>query len=153
MVATEPTTSARSDAPTEANKAIVRRLIEAINTRDLSALDEVIAPEFIHRNPADPTLPRGPEAFRQLMAAWYPAFPEGRETVEDQIAEGDKVVTRWSFCGRHDGTLFGVEPTGKTVTFSGIFIDRLKGGKIVEHWDEADILGLMEQLTPSDSRV
>ncbi len=84
------------------------------------------------------------------MATWIPAFPEGRETVEDQIAAGDKVVTWWSFQGTHGGPLFGIEPTGKTVTFTGIFIDRLKDGKIVEHWDEADILGLLEQLKLGD---
>ena len=85
------------------------------------------------------------------MATWLPAFPDGRETVEDQIAEGDKVVTRWSFRGTHNGVLFGIEPTGKNVTLTGIFIDRIEDGKIVEHWDEADILGLMEQLNPSDT--
>ena len=66
--------------------------------------------------------------------------------MEDQIAEGDTVVTRWSFRGTHRGELFGIAPTGKAVTMSGIFIDRIADGQVVEHWDEADILGLMEQL-------
>ena len=61
-------------------------------------------------------------------------------------SEGDKVVTRWTFQGTHQGELFGIPPTGRAVTMSGIFIDRIAGGQVIEHWDEADILGLKEQL-------
>lgn len=139
-------TEAGVRATTEANKAVVRHLFEMINSGDLGALDTIISPEFIHRNPADPDLPRGPEAFRHMMMTWMPAFPDGQDRIEDQIAEGDTVVTRWTFMGKHRGEFAGVAPTGKEVSFSGIFIDRLEDGKIVEHWDEADILGLMQQL-------
>ncbi len=131
---------------TQENKEVVRRLHDELNRKNLAALDGLIAPTFVHRNPADPSMAKGPAGMRALYEKWLAAFPDGEQRVEDQIAEGDKVVTRWSFRGTHKGELFGVAPTGKTVEFTGIFIDRVADGKLVEHWDEADIMGVMEQL-------
>ena len=131
---------------TQENKAVVQRLHDALNRKDLAALDDLIAPTFVHRNPADPNMPPGPAGMRRLYETWLAAFPDGQQTVEDQIAEDDKVVTRWSFRGTHQGELFGMAPTGKRVEFTGIFINRVADGKLVEHWDEADILGVREQL-------
>jgi steroid delta-isomerase-like uncharacterized protein len=128
------------------NKALVRRLIDAMNAGDGAALDRLVAPAFVHRNPADPQMPPGPAGMRQMGERWRRAFPDGHDRVEDQIAEGDKVVTRWTFRGTHQGEVFGIPPTGRAVTMSGIFIDRIAGGQVVEHWDEADVLGLKEQL-------
>lgn len=136
-------------ATTHDNKALVRRAMEALDRGDDSVLEEVFAPDFVHRNPADPDMPRGPEGMRQMMARWRTAFPDAADTVEQQIAEGDLVATRWTFRGTHRGELFGVAPTGKQVAMGGIFIDRIKNGQIAEHWDEADIAGLMEQLRAS----
>ena len=133
-------------ATTDDNKALVRRAMAALNGGDDAVLREVYAATFVHRNPADPAMPRGPEGMRQMMARWQGAFPDGQDRVEQQLAEGDLVATRWTFRGTHRGELFGVAPTGKQVTMSGMFIDRVQDGKIVEHWDEADIAGLMEQL-------
>jgi predicted ester cyclase len=130
----------------EDSKALVRRLFDIINQGNLALLDEVIAPGSVHRNPADPNLPSGAEGWRRMEAPWQAAFPDGRSTIEDQIAEGDKVVTRWRFRGTHQGEIFGIAPTGKQIEFTGIFIDRVAGGRIVEHWDEADILGVLQQL-------
>ena len=130
----------------QANKDLVRRLVDELNKQNLNVVHEVIAPHFVHRNPADPDMATGPDGLRTLYQTWLTAFPDGQQRIEDQIAEGDKVVTRWSFRGTHRGELFGTAPTGKTVEFSGIFVDRIAGGKIVEHWDEADILGVMEQV-------
>lgn len=131
---------------TQENKAVVRRLHDELNRKNFAALDDLIAPSFVHRNPADPAMAPGSTGMRQLYEKWLAAFPDGQQRVEDQIAEGDKVVTRWSFRGTHRGELFGIKPTGKTVEFTGVFIDRIADGKLVEHWDEADILGVMEQL-------
>lgn len=131
---------------TEGNKALVRRAMAALDQGDDTVLNEVFAPDFVHRNPADPAMPHGPEGMRQMMARWRSAFPDAADAVEQQIAEGDWVATRWTFRGTHRGELFGVAPTSKAVTMGGIFIDRIREGKIVEHWDEADIAGLMEQL-------
>jgi steroid delta-isomerase-like uncharacterized protein len=135
----------------EENKTLVRRMMEAMNRGDLAALKEVIAPDFVHRNPGDPQMPAGPEGIQQLAERWLRAFPDGQEVPDDQIAEGDKVVTRWTFQGTHQGTLFGIAPTGRQVTLTGIHIDRIQNGKIVEHWDEADIAGLLQQLDASGS--
>jgi len=130
----------------EQNKLIVREFVEAMNSGDLAVLSQVVAPEFVHRNPANPQMRPGPEGMKQLIGAWRAAFPDAHEVIDDMIAEGDKVVTRWSFQGTQQGELMGIPPTGKPVGFSGIFIDRVAGGRIVEHWDEADILGVLQQL-------
>jgi predicted ester cyclase len=74
------------------------------------------------------------------------AFPDGRHTFEDVIAEGDKVVTRGMFSGTHQGEIMGILPTGKQVAFSVIHIDRVIDGKVVEHWGQGDTMGLMQQL-------
>ena len=80
------------------------------------------------------------------MVSLLAAFPDGRWTIEGQVAEGDKVATRWSFTGTHQGELMGVAPTGKRVTASGMVIDRIVEGKIVEEWEEWDALGMMQQM-------
>src|SRR5215207_4080022 len=110
---------------TQENKAVVRRLQDELNRKNYAALEELIAADFVHRNPADPNMARGPAGMRKLYETWQAAFPDGQQRVEDQIAEGDKVVTRWGFRGTHQGELFGLAPTGKTVEFGGIFIDRI----------------------------
>lgn len=74
------------------------------------------------------------------------AFPDTKMTVEQQIAEGDKVVTRWKAQGTHKGELMGIPPTGKQVTVTGISIERIVGGMIVESWEEFDQMGMMQQL-------
>ncbi|MFZ0440426.1 MAG: ester cyclase, partial [Candidatus Sulfotelmatobacter sp.] len=85
-------------------------------------------------------------AYRQFLGAVLAAFPDGRWTIEDQVAEGDKVVTRWTFVGTHEGELMGIRPTNKKVAISGIMIDRVVGGRIAEEWEEPDTLGMMQQL-------
>ncbi len=130
----------------EQNKLIVRQFVEAMNSGDLAVLSQVVAPEFVHRNPANPQMRPGPEGVKQLIGTWRAAFPDAHEVIDDMIAEGDKVVTRWSFQGTQQGELMGIPPTSKPVSFSGIFIDRVAGGRIVEHWDEADMLGVLQQL-------
>jgi predicted ester cyclase len=128
----------------EANMALVRRVIEELFTKHNVALIEEFFPDCVYRAPAVGEL-RG-EAYRQFLGAVLAAFPDGRWTVEDQVAEGDKVVTRWSFTGIHRGNLMGIAPTGNLVTNSGVMIDRIVGGKIVEEWEEYDALGMMQQL-------
>ena len=130
----------------EANKALVRRLVESMRPGSLDVVDEVVAADFVHRNPADPAMAPGPAGLKQMEQRWLAAFPDMQTTVDDQIAEGDKVVTRWTGRGTHRGEMFGIAPTGKQIEFTGIFVDRIASGKIVEHWDEADILGVLQQL-------
>jgi len=128
----------------EANKALARRVIEELFTQHNVALIDELFPDCVYRAPAVGEL-RG-EAYRQFLTSVLAAFPDGRWIVEDQVAEGDKVVTRWSFTGIHQGTLMGISPTGKHVTASGVMIDRIVGGKIAEEWEEYDAFGMMQQL-------
>jgi steroid delta-isomerase-like uncharacterized protein len=133
---------------TEENKALTRRLYEEWNKGKEAAMaftEELCAPDYVWHGPAvlgEMDL----AAMKQFLPAFFTAFPDGYVTVEDLIAEGDKVVTRYSFRATHQGEFMGVPPTGKVVTYTGIAISRLAGGKFVEDWEQADILGLMQQL-------
>ena len=128
----------------EANKAVIRRVVEeVVNKHDLSVLSELY-PDCVYRTPATGEL-RG-EAHRKFIASVLAAFPDCQETITDQVAEGDKVVTRWTFTGTHKGTFMDVPPTGKRITITGMCIDRIVNGKIVEEWEEWDALGMMHQL-------
>jgi predicted ester cyclase len=127
---------------TEANKAIMRRFVEVWNTDNVDLIDEVVA--------ADCVLPnlgvRGAEALKQGVTAFRTTFPDTHLTVEDAIAEGDKVVVRISGSGTHLAELAGIEPTGKKVTWTAIAIGRCVDGKLVEVWSNEDALGRLRQL-------
>lgn len=131
----------------EANKAIARREVEeAFSKGNLDVLEDIIAPDYVSHDPGIPEPIRGLEGVRQLVAGYRQAFPDLQVTIEDQIAEGERVVTRWSARGTHQGDLWGIAPTGKQATVTGISIERIVGGKIVEDWTNWDTLGLMQQL-------
>jgi predicted ester cyclase len=116
----------------EENKATVRRLMDEVwNQGNLDAIDESLAPDFVNHD-APPGLPSDREGFKQLAVMYKAAFPDMHLHVEDQLAEGDMVVSRWSAHGTHQGELMGIAPTGKEVTVTGIDIDRFEGGQIVE---------------------
>lgn len=137
----------------EQNKALVRRLVDGVWVkRDLNVFDAVFSEKFVDHNPmgADP----GKAAFKQVIMGFHAAFSEDHTTIEDIIAEGDKVVWRWSYRGKHTGPLMGMPPTGKHVTVSGINIDRIEGGQIVERWHQVDLAGLLKQIggTPPAGR-
>ena len=130
---------------TEEHKALVRRFEEAVwNERNPARVDEFFADNHIFRAAGSPPLDR--EGHRQMIAHFQDAFPDGRNTSEELLAEGDKVVQRWTFRGTHQGAFQGIPPTGKPVTLTGISIWRVDGGTIVESWHELDTLGLMQQL-------
>ena len=128
----------------EANKALVRRVLEEGFTKHNAAIFDELLPDCIFHSPGVGEL-RG-YAYRQFLGAVLAAFPDGRWTIEDQVAEGDKVVTRWTFNGIHRGNLMGIAPSGRLVTTSGVMIDRIVRGKIAEEWEESDTLGMMQQL-------
>jgi steroid delta-isomerase-like uncharacterized protein len=131
----------------EANKEIARREIkELLEGGDPTALDELISEDYVSYDPALPEPVRGRDGLRALAEGYRAAFGGLKVRVEDQVAEGDKVVTRWTATGSHDGELFGVAPTGKHVEVTGISIERLKDGRVVEDWTNWDALGLMRQL-------
>jgi predicted ester cyclase len=130
----------------EENKAIVRRIYdEVINGKNLEVIDELCSPDIIDHT-APPGTPKGIEGVKQSMGMFLTAFPDLHITIEDCIAEGDKVVTRYTFRGTHQGDLMGIAPTGKRVTVSGIAIDRVVDGKGLEHQEIFDQLAMMQQL-------
>jgi steroid delta-isomerase-like uncharacterized protein len=92
------------------------------------------------------SLPKGIDGNKVFTSMFLRAFPDTRMTVEQQVAEGDNVVTRWTAQGTHKGELMGIPATGKQVTITGITIDRIVAGRIVESWDEFDQFGMMQQL-------
>jgi steroid delta-isomerase-like uncharacterized protein len=131
----------------EQNKTISRRSVEeAFNKGNLDVLDELVSPSFVNHDPASPEDIRGVEGFKEFVNTYRSAFPDVRVTIEDQIAEGDKVVSRWSARGTQKGELQGIPASNKQVTVTGISIDKIEGGKIVESWNNWDTLGMLQQL-------
>jgi steroid delta-isomerase-like uncharacterized protein len=131
----------------EANKALARRWFEDLfNAGNLEVADEVIAPDHVNHDPTLPDIPTGPEGQKQIVNLYRGAFTNAHLSVEDQLAEGDMVVTRWTGSGTHQGEFMGVAPTGNQVTITGITINRISDGKIVESWSNYDALGMMQQI-------
>jgi steroid delta-isomerase-like uncharacterized protein len=132
---------------TEANKALARRVLEEMfNKGNLDVADELLAPDYVDHDPTLPEDVHGPEGFKQYVATYRAAFPDLHVQIEDQIAEGDRVATRWTGTGTHNGELAGIAPTGKRVTLPGMEIVRIVNGKLVEGWESYDSGTLMRQL-------
>ena len=131
----------------EENKALSRRVIEEIfNAGNLDLADELIAQDHVHHDPAMPEEGHGPEHMKEFANMYRTAFPDVRVQIEDQIAEEDRVATRWVASGTHEGDLMGIAPTGNRVTVAGMTIDRIANGQVAETWDNYDALGMMQQL-------
>ena len=130
----------------EENKAVLRRVAEEIfNKGDLAVVDEVIASNYVYHGSGGQEY-KGPEGFKQIVTMFRTAFPDLRVTLEDMVAEGDKVAHRLTIRGTHKGELMGIAPTGKQVTISVVTISRFAGGKEVESWSNSDQLGMMQQM-------
>jgi steroid delta-isomerase-like uncharacterized protein len=130
----------------EENKSVIYRLNNGFwNEGNTAVIDELVAGDFADHSAA-PGLAPGREGFKQMMLPFRAAFSQPRSTIDDAIVDGDKVAWRWTFQGTHTGPLMGIPATGKAITLSGITIDRVAEGKIVERWNEADFMGLMQQL-------
>ena len=125
----------------EENKAIVRRFVEAYNTRNLGLFDDLLAPDYF-----DQTSKVGPEGLKQLMNMAFKAFPDFHETIEDIIAEGDKVWVRITFTGTHTGEFMGIAPTDKKLTTEMVDIFRIVNGKLVEYRDVNNNLDYLKKL-------
>jgi predicted ester cyclase len=132
----------------EENKALIRRYFAAIDaackTGNASILDEFLAPDFVTHTPF-PGMPPTREGAKQIFMAFVASAP-GSHVVDDLIAEGDKVVGRITATGTHEGDLLGIARTGKHIRMTGMTIWRIADGKIVEHWSEMNVLGLLQQL-------
>lgn len=129
----------------EQNKAIVLEFYEIFDQQDIAQGRELMSPAIIARGlDTEPQI--GVDAVMQYGMMMFKAFPDGCHSLDEVIAEGDKVVTRGTFSGTHQGELMGIPPTGKRVSFAVIHIDRVVDGKIVEHWGQGNIPDLMQQL-------
>ena len=132
----------------ETNKAISRRFFDEVwNEGNLTALDEILAKDHFNSGPGNlPGVLAGPEGGKQVITLYRNAFPDVHFTIDEQLTEGEKVVTRWTAHGTHQGELQGLPATGKTSTVSGIAIDRFVDGKIAETWGLFDYFSMMQQL-------
>jgi steroid delta-isomerase-like uncharacterized protein len=137
----------------ETNKALIRRYREIHNHGNLEALDQIVSPNILSHT-ALPGLPAGLEGGKIAHSIVLSGFPDTQVTTEDLIAEGDKVVERFTARGTNTGSFMGMPATGKSYVTTGVSIFRIADGKIVEHWGENDLLGLMQQLgmIPSPSQ-
>jgi steroid delta-isomerase-like uncharacterized protein len=130
----------------ERNKAVVRRFVEEVqNKKDWDAYDELNAEDFVNLS-APPGVPADRDGGKLFLGAFLNAFPDSRVTIDDMIAEGDRVVTKKTFTGTHTAELNGIPPTGKRVSITYVDILRLRDGKIIEHWLSMDQLSFMQQL-------
>lgn len=120
--------------------------IEGLNRRDTSVADGVFAADCVIHINGSPEPNLNVAGFKQMMAGLLAAFPDLRITIEDQVVAGDKVTTRWTAEGTHSGALGPVPATGRGVRTSGIILDRVTGGKIVERWEQWDQMGMLQQL-------
>jgi steroid delta-isomerase-like uncharacterized protein len=134
--------------PTEQNKELATRMIEEIfNRGNIGKADEFLAPDFVEREELPPGLPGGREGVKQLTVMLRSAFPDLKVTVDDIVAEGDKVVIRQTWTGTHTGGEFmGVPPTGRSVSVGVIDIIRVADGKFAEHWGQMDSMAMLQQL-------
>jgi len=130
----------------EENKMVVRRLFNFWNNRERAVADELFAPSCVHHDPNTPEFGKGPEGEQKVFDLYTTAFPDARFTIEQMIAEGDTVATRWTVNGTHKGKLLDNPPTNKQIMLTGIVVCRLLGGKIVESWSNWDALGMYQQL-------
>jgi steroid delta-isomerase-like uncharacterized protein len=132
---------------TEENKAIARRVNDEVwSEGHLDVIDELFADDFVATIVGAPEQIRGPQGFREFVVMYRTAFPDLRITVDEQFAEGETVVTRWTATGTNEGELMGIPATGKQATTAGININRISDGKLVEGWGLFDQLGLLQQL-------
>lgn len=128
-------------------KQVVRQIIESVwNKGDAKFAGENIAPNAITHDPMIPNAAPGAAALLEQMRLYRSAFPDLRMTIDDQFADGETVVTRWTARGTHNAALLGVAPTHRKVTVTGIQIDRFENGKVIESWVNWDSMGLMQQI-------
>jgi steroid delta-isomerase-like uncharacterized protein len=134
------------------NKAVVRRCFKEIWSKgNIDLIDQLVAPNYAHHDSAGPMPGAGRDGFKQHVTAYRTAFPDLTFTVDDILAEDNKVTARWTARGTHIGTLLGMAPTGKQVTTEGISVLRIANGKLAESWVTWDTWGLMKQIGVAES--
>ncbi len=132
---------------TEQNKALMRQLMEEIfNRGNVGLADELLAPDFLEREELPPGVPPGRDGVKALATMFRSAFPDFKVTVNDMIAEDDKVTVRSTWSGTQTGEFMGIPATGRCVSFGAIDIIRVAGGRLAEHWGQMDNTRMMQQL-------
>lgn len=135
-------------SPSDANKALIRRNFEAIWSQgNLAVADEILAPDYVGHIATLPEPVRGVEAFKQLIAMYHCSFPDTRFEIQDQIAEGNKVASRWIAYGTHRGEFMGIAPSGQAMHVTGMSFHRIENGRIQESWDDWDALSMLQGMT------
>lgn len=130
----------------EENKALVRRWFEELDRGNLEIFDELLPVAYIDHNPPIPGMPPGREGVRQASLLLRGAFPNATHTIEDQLAEGDKVMTRLIVRATFESDILGHQATGKQIEVRGIAVHRVANGQLLEHWAQADMAGFIQQL-------
>jgi steroid delta-isomerase-like uncharacterized protein len=131
----------------DANRAVVRRFIaEVFNRGNLSVVDEVVAPGYVHYDPATGEMGSGTEGLERMLRVYREAFPDFEIRLDEQIATDDRVVERWTGHGTHQGAIMGIPPTGRDIRVSGISIHTLRDGRITETYTVFDTAGMLRQL-------
>ena len=130
---------------TEENKALVRRFYEEIDKGNLDAMDELVAEDYIDHSPPPFPVAPGREGLKEAFKLFWEATP-GYHQIEDQVAEGDKVVTRMTAYGKHEGDLPGMPRTGNDMKMTAVVIHRIEDGKLAEKWSDKDVLGMLQQV-------
>jgi steroid delta-isomerase-like uncharacterized protein len=113
----------------EENKAIMRRYFSVFEQGNIDLLDELLAPDYVNHTPATPDLPTGPEGVKGVVSMFRSGMPDLKVVIEDMIAEGDKVATRYTLEGTHEGELFGVPPTGQRLSIKSFTVERVSDGR------------------------
>lgn len=136
------------------SKEISRRVFEEVwNNKKLNAVDELMEANYIHHDVQSP-VPKGIDGYKQFVSYYLNAFPDLQFTIDDEIADEQTAVSRWTVTGTHQGDLPGIPRTGRRISVTGITIARVRNGKVIESWNNWDALGLMQQLgvVPAEAR-
>jgi steroid delta-isomerase-like uncharacterized protein len=130
----------------ETNTLVMNRFLEFINTASEKLAQELISPSAVFHVPGRTEPMRGPAGYLAIIGMMRGGFPDIQWTLEEMVAEGDKIAARFTMRGTHRGTFFGVPPTGKTISVQAMNIYRLSGGQFVEEHGQPDMLGLLQQI-------
>ncbi len=137
-----------SDSILEANKALIRRNFEVIWTQgNLAVVEELFAPEYVGHIATLSKAVCGIDAFKQLIMMYHFSFPDTRFEIQEQVAEGNKVATRWIAYGTHKGEFMGISPSGEAMSVTGMSFHRIENGRIQESWDDWDALSVLQHMS------
>lgn len=144
-----PTATPEGAGMSAENKELIRRWYEALSRHDVESVVDMVAVDFIHNSSTN----QGRDGVRAELDYWFSAFPDASVSVEDLIADGDRVAARATTTGTHGGEFMGTPPTGKRITVEEYDIFRIENGRIAEAWAAVDFYGMLTQLGVLPSEV